>query len=63
VKGKSPVTVWPKVLDTFLGELHVVYMDQGGGGHISLHVVNVTWIDVDPLAFILHFFKPVLDCK
>jgi hypothetical protein len=26
-------------------------------GHISLCVVNVTWIDLDPLAFILHFLK------
>jgi hypothetical protein len=33
------------------------------GRHVSLRVVNVTWIDLDSLAFILHFFKPVLDCK
>jgi hypothetical protein len=26
-------------------------MDQA---HISLHVVNVTWINLNPLAFILH---------
>jgi hypothetical protein len=32
------------------------------GGYISLRVVNVTWIDLDPLAFILHFFKSILDC-
>jgi hypothetical protein len=25
------------------------------GGHVSLHVVHVTWIDLDSLAFILHF--------
>jgi hypothetical protein len=24
------------------------------GGNISLHVVNVIWINLDPLAFILH---------
>jgi hypothetical protein len=30
------------------------YMDQG---HISLRVVNVTWIDLDLLAFILHFLN------
>jgi hypothetical protein len=26
-------------------------------GHVSLHVVNVMWIDLDLLAFILHFFN------
>jgi hypothetical protein len=26
-------------------------------GHVSLRVVNVTWIDLDPLAFILHFLN------
>jgi hypothetical protein len=26
-----------------------------GEGHVSLCVVNVTWIDLDLLAFILHF--------
>jgi hypothetical protein len=34
-----------------------------GEGHVSLHVMNVTWIDLDSWAFILHFLKPVLDCK
>jgi hypothetical protein len=34
----------------------------GGVGHISHHV-NVTSTDLDPLAFILHFLKPVLDCS
>jgi hypothetical protein len=24
-------------------------------GHISLRVVNVTWIDLEPIVFILHF--------
>jgi hypothetical protein len=27
------------------------------GGHVSLHVVNVTYIDLDSLAFILHFLN------
>jgi hypothetical protein len=27
------------------------------GGHVSLRVVNVTWIDLDPLALILHFLN------
>jgi hypothetical protein len=27
------------------------------GGHISLRVVNVTWVDFDSLAFILHFLN------
>jgi hypothetical protein len=27
------------------------------GGHISLRVVNVAWIDLDSLAFILHFLN------
>jgi hypothetical protein len=26
-------------------------------GHISRRVLNVTWIDLDPLPFILHFLK------
>jgi hypothetical protein len=52
-----------KILDIIiLGELHIVYMDQGGG-HVLLRVVNVTWIDLDSLAFFLHFFKPVLNWK
>jgi hypothetical protein len=27
------------------------------GGHVSLHVVNVSWIDLDSLAFILNFLN------
>jgi hypothetical protein len=27
------------------------------GGHVSLHIVNMTWIDFDLLAFILHFLN------
>jgi hypothetical protein len=57
VPDKSPVKVQPEILDIFfLGEFHVVYMD-GGGGHISLCVVNLTLTDVGPLAFILHFLN------
>jgi hypothetical protein len=30
-------------------------MDRGGGGvHVSVRVVHVTWINFDPLTFILH---------
>jgi hypothetical protein len=33
-------------------------MDHGGGGgQIYLRVLNVMWIDLDPLAFILNFLK------
>jgi hypothetical protein len=42
----------------FLGELYVV---KWTGEQVSLHAVNVTW--TEPLAFTLHFFKPVLDCS
>jgi hypothetical protein len=53
VAGKSPAKWQPKILDIFFsGELHAVYMD-GGGGHVSLRVLNLTWINLDPLAFIL----------
>jgi hypothetical protein len=27
------------------------------GGHVSLRVVNVTWINLDSLSFILHFLN------
>jgi hypothetical protein len=30
---------------------------DGGGGGLSLHVVNVMLTDLDPLAFILHFLN------
>jgi hypothetical protein len=62
VPSKSPVKVHPEIPDIF-GELHFVYMVPGGGGHFPLRVVNVTWTDLDPLAFILHLLKPVLDCN
>jgi hypothetical protein len=35
--------------------LHVFF--YGPRGHVSLSEVNVTWIDLDPLAFILHLFN------
>jgi hypothetical protein len=38
----------------FLVKLHIVYLNQG---HVSFHVVNVAWIDLHPLAFILHFLN------
>jgi hypothetical protein len=55
--GNSPVKVQPEILDIFLGEVYVVYTNRGGGGerNVSLHVVNVTLTDLNPLAFILHF--------
>jgi hypothetical protein len=53
VPGKSPVKVQPKILDIFLRELYIVYIDWGE--HSSLYVVNVIWTDLDLLAFILHF--------
>jgi hypothetical protein len=55
VPRKSPVKVKSGILDIiFLRELHIVYMNQGGGD-VSFRVANVTCIDLDPLAFILHF--------
>jgi hypothetical protein len=30
---------------------------EGRGGDVSLHVMNVTWTDLDSLAFILHFLS------
>jgi hypothetical protein len=32
-------------------------MDRGGGGHVSIRLVNFTWIDLDSLAFILDFLN------
>jgi hypothetical protein len=48
VSGKSPVKIF------FLGRCILFIWI---GGHISLRVVNVTWIDLDSLAFILHFLN------
>jgi hypothetical protein len=36
--------------------MHIVYMDRGRG-HVSLRIVIVTWIDLNSLAFILHFLN------
>jgi hypothetical protein len=48
VPGKSPDKVKSNILGVFfLGELHIVYMDRGGG-HVSL---RVTWIDLGRFAF------------
>jgi hypothetical protein len=41
---------------SFLGELHIVCLNWGGG-HVSFRVVSVTWIDLHPLAFMLHFLN------
>jgi hypothetical protein len=38
-----------------LGELHIVQT----GKHVSFRVVNVMWIDLDALSFILHFLNQV----
>jgi hypothetical protein len=48
--GKSPAMLsrW--------GSCHVVHMDRG---HVSLLMANVTWTDLDPLAFILHFLNKI----
>jgi hypothetical protein len=55
VPGKSPVKVQPEILDIFfLGSCTLFIWT---GVHISLCVVNVTRTDLDPLAFILNFFK------
>jgi hypothetical protein len=34
-----------------------IWNGGGGGGHVSLHVVNVTWIELDSLAFIRLFLN------
>jgi hypothetical protein len=53
--GKFPDKVQPEKLDiSFLGDLYVFNMD-GGGGHVSLRALNVTWTDLCPLTFIFHF--------
>jgi hypothetical protein len=51
--SESPIKCSPKirVLDIFLGELELFIWI---GGHICLRVVNVTWTELEPLAFILH---------
>jgi hypothetical protein len=42
VPGKPSVKVQPEITDIILGELYVVYVN----------VVNVTWTNLDSLAFI-----------
>jgi hypothetical protein len=52
--GESSVEVQPKILDPFcLRELDIV--DVNRGTQTPLRVVNVMCVDLDPLAFILHF--------
>jgi hypothetical protein len=44
-----------KILDMFfLGKLHLFIWTRE---HIFLHVANVTWTKLDPLAFVLHFLN------
>jgi hypothetical protein len=61
VPAKSPVKVYPKILDIFfLGELHIVYMDWGAC------FSSCSECYVDRLEFVGYgspFFKPVLNCK
>jgi hypothetical protein len=55
VPVKSSVNVQPEILNIFfLGELHVVHMDQR---ERACRAVNVTWTDPDPSAFSLHFLN------
>jgi hypothetical protein len=54
----AKLSLGSEILDIFFREeLHIVYMARWGWGwgHVSLHVVNVTWVNLDPLAFTLHF--------
>jgi hypothetical protein len=51
VPGKSPVRVQPKINDIFLESCTLFIWTVR---HVSLLVVNVMWIDLDSLAFILH---------
>jgi hypothetical protein len=61
VPGKSPVKVYPKILDIFfLGELHTVYMD------LRALFSQCSDCDVDRFEFVgfySQFFKPVLNSK
>jgi hypothetical protein len=54
VLDKSPVKVWPEMLNIFLGSSTLFIWTRG---HISFRVVNVTWIDLHALALILHFLN------
>jgi hypothetical protein len=60
VPGKFPVKVKLEVLNVFLGELHIIYVDLGA------RLFSCSECGVDRLAsvsFHSPFFKPVLDCK
>jgi hypothetical protein len=48
------VDVQPEILGILLENVYVVYM---AGGKVSLRVVNVTWTDLNSLAFIHRFFN------
>jgi hypothetical protein len=57
---ESCVEVRPLILGLFcLRELDIADVNRG---HVPLHMVNVMCVDLDPLAFILHFAKPALYC-
>jgi hypothetical protein len=64
VPSKSLANVHPEILDIFfMGELHIVYMDPGGGG---AHFSSCGECDVDrfgSVSFYSPCFKPVLDCS
>jgi hypothetical protein len=45
----------PIYLTPLLGGLAHCLYGPGVGEHLSFRVVKVTWIGLDPLAFILHF--------
>jgi hypothetical protein len=56
----SPVKVQPKILDIFLGELHIVYMDWG----VRFSLCSECYVDrLGFVGFHSPFFKPVLNCK
>jgi hypothetical protein len=58
----SPLKVQPEIPDIFiLGELHVVYLDLGGG-HFSL-CGECDFGRFGPVSFYSPFLKPVLYCN
>jgi hypothetical protein len=54
VPDKSLVKAQSEMLNFFLGELHIVYLNRG---HVSFCAVNVMQIDLYLLASILHFLN------
>jgi hypothetical protein len=49
----------PDILDSiYLGELHLGFKDRG---QVSVHVMNVTCANLNPLDFILHY-KTAFHC-